>query len=215
MNLSEEDTLSDRYQPFIVGITGASGSGKTSFAHQLCNAFSKDEMCLISQDNYYKPSDAQQKDHNGVINFDLPEAFHLDEYENDIKTLKSGQKVVLKEYNFNSKNQQVTFLELIPAPIIVVEGLFIFHSFGLKQLFDIKVFVDVEDHLCLKRRILRDNEERGFPLEDVLYRYEYHVSPGFQKYIAPYKSESDLIIPNNFNFDKGLEALVAFLKTKL
>lgn len=201
--------------PFVVGITGASGSGKTSFAHRLCSFFEKNQICIVSQDNYYKAMEYQFTDPNGVLNFDLPEAFHMEDYARDIRMLRNKQQVFIQEYNFNSKNQNSSRIALLPAPIIIVEGLFIFHAAELKELFDLKVFVDVEDHIRFKRRILRDNLERDSPLEEVLYRYEYHVSPAYQKYIEPHKWESDLIIPNNRNFDKGLEVLVAFLMTKL
>lgn len=216
MSTNHEDFSTPTHSSYVVGITGASGSGKTSFAHRLCTAFAPDEICIVSQDNYYKPFEHQQPDPNGVVNFDLPESFHLKDYASDIRALRDGKTVRIQEYNFNNKNNPIsTSFELKSAPIIIVEGLFIFHAQELWELFDLKVFVDVEDHIRLKRRILRDNEERGHSLDDVLYRYEFHVSPSYQKYIAPYKFESDMIIPNNRNFDKGLEVLVAFLKSKL
>lgn len=199
----------------IIGITGASGSGKTSFLNALCEEFESEEICLISQDNYYKPAQEQSRDQAGVQNFDLPTALRMEEYVRDIRALQAGQTVSIKEYTFNNPNKTPKLIELVPAPLILVEGLFIFHSAEMRQLFDLKVFVDVEDHIRLKRRILRDNSERGYPLDDVLYRYEHHVFPAYQQYIAPYKYQSDVIIPNNHNFRKGLEVLVAFLKGKL
>ena len=201
--------------PFIVGITGASGSGKTSLIRQVCDEFKEHELCLVSQDNYYKPQDQQQKDENNVINFDTPSCFDFDRYAADVSALRSGLTVEIEEYTFNNIVKKPKIIKLVPAPIIIVEGLFTFHEEKLRELFDLKVFVDVADHIGLKRRILRDNEERGYDLQDVLYRYEYHVFPAFQKYIVPHKYEADIIIPNNLHFEKGLEVLVAFLKTKL
>ena len=201
--------------PFIVGITGASGSGKTSLIRQVCDEFKEHELCLVSQDNYYKPQDQQQKDENNVINFDTPSCFDFDRYAADVSALRSGLTVEIEEYTFNNIVKKPKIIKLFPAPIIIVEGLFTFHEEKLRELFDLKVFVDVADHIGLKRRILRDNEERGYDLQDVLYRYEYHVFPAFQKYIVPHKYEADIIIPNNLHFEKGLEVLVAFLKTKL
>ncbi len=201
--------------PFIVGITGASGSGKTSFLNQLYQEFDSKMLCLVAQDNYYRPLEEQQKDQRGIVNFDLPSAIDLDHYSQDIAQLKKGKAVSIREYNFNNPNQAGRLLKINPAPIIIVEGLFIFHSQELRELFDLKVYIDVEDHIRLKRRIIRDNEERGQDLNDVLYRYEYHVFPAYQQYIVPHKYESDIIIPNNHNFEKGLSVLVAFLKDKL
>lgn len=201
--------------PFIIGLTGTSGSGKTSLLNQLCEQFKKNEICLVSQDNYYKPRQIQQEDDNGIINFDLPEAIDIEKYIMDIAELSKGNQVQLEEYTFNNSNKIPKMITLVPAPIILVEGLFIFHHEKLRDLFDLKVFVDVQDYIGLKRRIIRDSTERGYDLADVLYRYEHHVFPAYQQHIAPHKHEADIIIPNNHSFEKGLAVLVAFLKTKL
>ncbi len=200
---------------YIVGISGASGSGKTSVLRELLRNFSNEEVCLVSQDNYYKPRHEQEADERGVLNFDLPTSLNLEEYIRDIAMLKSGAKVVREEYTFNKADKTPQIFTFLPAPVIIVEGLFLFHEPDLKNLFDLKVFIDVEDHIRLKRRIIRDNDERGYPLDDVLYRYEYHVFPAYQKYIMPYKYEVDMIIPNNHHFEKGVEVLVAFLREKI
>ena len=102
-----------------------------------------------------------------------------------------------------------------PAPVVVVEGLFVFYFPELAELLDLKVFIDAKDYVKLKRRIVRDNNERGYDLEDVLYRYEKHVAPTYEKYIEPFKSEADIIVPNNHHFSKGLDVLVSYLKTKV
>jgi uridine kinase len=200
---------------YIVGISGASGSGKTSVLRELLRNFSNNEVCLVSQDNYYKNRNLQKADENGILNFDLPDSLDLDAYIRDIVRLHNGEIVTREEYTFNNKNKESHILTFLPAPVIIVEGLFLFHEPQLKNLFDLKVFIDVEDHIRLKRRIIRDNNERGYPLDDVLYRYEYHVFPSYQKYIMPYKYEVDMIIPNNHRFEQGVAVLVAFLKEKI
>jgi uridine kinase len=96
-----------------------------------------------------------------------------------------------------------------------VEGIFVFHFPEIAKLIDLKVFVDAKEHIKIKRRIIRDNNERGYDLDDVLYRWEHHVAPTYDKFIKPLRSEADLIINNHHRFDQGLEVLVSFLKTKV
>jgi len=200
--------------PFIVGITGGSASGKTLFLKSLINHFSEDEICLVSQDNYYKDRHLQPKDENGIENFDTPQSIEFDDYARDIALLKEGKQVNRKEYTFNNPDVVPQMLTFKPAKIIVVEGLFVFYFPELAKLLDLKVFIDAKDYVKLKRRIVRDNTERGYDLDDVLYRYEKHVAPTYEKYIEPFKYDADVIIPNNNKFDKGLEVLVSYLKNK-
>jgi uridine kinase len=200
-------------KPFIIGITGGSGSGKTTFIHQLKAAFSEEELCIVSQDDYYKPRTEQKADENGVINFDLPSAINKVEFFGDIEKLISGEVVTREEYTFNNDLAEPKILTFRPAPLIIVEGLFVFHYQEIFQLFDLKIFLDAKDNLKVIRRIKRDRVERNYPLDDVLYRYEHHVMPTFEKYILPYKSEADIIINNNSNFEKGMKVMLGFMKS--
>jgi uridine kinase len=201
--------------PFFIGITGGSASGKTEFLKRLIGSFSNEQICLISQDNYYKSIEQQPKDHNGIANFDTPNSIDFDQFAADLRELYEGKTVKKLEYTFN--NPLITPKELVffPAPIVVVEGIFVFYESKLSHLFDLKVFIDAKEHIKLKRRILRDRLERGYDLEDVLYRYEHHVAPTYERYILPLKEEADIIVPNNVGFDKALSVIVAFLKTKI
>ena len=202
-------------KPYIVGITGGSASGKTYFLHQLLAAFSKEEVCLISQDNYYRTQEFVPKDQNNIENYDLPAAIDFELYAQHIEDLKNGKTVQHKEYVFNNPDVVPKILTFKPAPIIVVEGIFVFHSQEVAKLLDLRVFIDAKEHVKIKRRIIRDNNERGYDLADVLYRWENHVAPTYDKYIEPTKYEADIIINNNTHFEKGLAILTAFLKAKL
>lgn len=202
-------------KPYIVGITGGSASGKTYFLHQLLEAFSKEEICLISQDNYYRTQEFVPKDENNIENYDLPEAIDFELYAQHIEDLKNGKVVKHKEYVFNNPDIVPKTLVFNPAPIIVVEGIFVFHSPEVSKLLDLKVFIDAKEHIKIKRRIIRDNNERGYDLADVLYRWENHVAPTYDKFIEPTKYDADIIINNNKHFEKGLAILTAFLKDKL
>ena len=202
-------------KPYIVGITGGSASGKTYFLRELLQAFTTEEVCLVSQDNYYKPRHEQPVDENGVQNFDMPQSINAVQYAQDLLALKEGKTVVRQEYTYNNPNAKPKQLEFKPAPVIVVEGIFVFYFPELTRHLDLKIFIEAEEHVKLKRRIVRDRDERGYDLEDVLYRYEQHVAPTYNKYIKPFKSEADLVVPNNQGFDKALEVIKLFLKSKV
>ncbi len=202
-------------KPFTMGITGGSGSGKTFFLRELAARFQPNEVCFISQDNYYRPRDQQPTDENGVKNFDLPTAIDRAAFQQDFLKLKSGQGVLKKEYTFNNPAAESRMLELKTAPVIVVEGLFIQYFEEIEKELDLKLFIEATDDVKLERRIKRDQVERGYDKEDVLYRYRHHTMPVYETLIEPLKHRADLIIPNNSNFNLALEVLVSFLRAKL
>ena len=202
-------------KPLLIGITGGSGSGKTTFIKQLRERFEEKDICVISQDDYYFPRDMQVEDDNGVINFDRPKSINKKAFHKDIQQLIGGEAVERIEYTFNNEKADPQLLTFLPAPILIVEGLFVFHYKKIKQLLDLKVFLHAKENLKVIRRIKRDRVERNYPLDDVLYRYEHHVLPTFEKYIKPYVEEADLIINNNIGFDMGIEVLAGFLDARL
>ena len=202
-------------KPYIVGITGGSASGKTLFLDKLLNYFDSDQICLISQDNYYKPRNLQPRDDMGIHNFDTPDSIDFQEYAEDIRKIRMGETISRKEYTFNNPNKTPKLLYFKPAPVVLVEGIFVLYYPELAKLLDLKVFIDAKDYIKVKRRILRDKVERGYDLDDVLYRYEKHVMPTYEKYIEPFKHDADLIVPNNHGFDKALDVLKSYLREKI
>ncbi|HEY3403523.1 MAG TPA: uridine kinase [Ohtaekwangia sp.] len=202
-------------KPYTIGITGGSGSGKTYFIRSLSSRFSEDELCLISQDHYYKPRHLQIKDEKGVENFDLPESIDREKFHDDILRLKNGEVLEKKEYTFNNAKANAKTLVFKPAPILLIEGLFVQHFPEIEQELDLKIFIEAKDHLKLSRRIRRDNEERGYDLDDVLYRYQYHVMPVYESFIKPLKHAADIVIPNNHHFERALELLTGSLRYHL
>lgn len=201
--------------PYIIGITGGSASGKTKFMQTLLSAFTPEEACQLSQDDYYKPINEIPRDDNGVENFDLPETINYSLFAEHIKKLRNGETVEHREYTFNNREAIPKKLSFHPTPIIIVEGLFIFYYPEISELIDLKIFVDAKEHFKIKRRILRDNNERGYDLNDVLYRWEHHISPTYEKFIKPLRDEADIVVNNNINFDKGVEVIMEFLKGKI
>lgn len=199
--------------PLIIGITGGSASGKTLFLARLMEQFDADDICLLSQDNYYRPKEHQTKDENGIENFDLPWAIDDVAFAADVEKLRSGEMVTREEYTFNNSGKIPNLLHFFPKKILVVEGIFVFHFPEVAKLLDLKIFIDAEDMIKLKRRIKRDNEERGYDLQDVMYRWENHVKPTYEEFIRPHKRFCDIVIPNNQHFEKGLQVIVSYLKS--
>lgn len=206
-------------QPYFIGITGGSGAGKTQVLHWLKEAFEPGQLCFVSQDNYYAGPVSSYQASDTLQNFDDPSVIEAAQFAADLRKLKAGQVVERPEYAFNNPVDRPNVLTFTPAPVVLVEGIFVFHFPEIRQLLDLKVFVDAKEHLKLHRRITRDQLERGYALEDILFIYNHHVVPAFEKYIEPYRDEADFIIPNNKVYQNNeipiaIHILVAFLKTK-
>ena len=200
---------------FIIGIAGGSGSGKTTFIKQMRARFSEEDVCIISQDDYYFSRELQECDENNVANFDKPKSINKKKFVADVQRLLNGEVVEIEEYTFNNKDAKPEIKKIRPAAVIVVEGLFVLHYKKMRELLDMKVFFYAADHLKVIRRIVRDQVERGYPIDDVLYRYERHVMPSYKKYIEPYMQDADLIVNNNKDFALGLDVLCSFIQSKI
>lgn len=200
---------------YTIGITGGSASGKTHFLKKLSTHLKEGNVCLISQDHYYKPLAQQTRDENGIENFDLPSAIDREQFLADILKLKSGQPLQKKEYTFNQPGIKPQILEFKPAPILIVEGLFVQYFEEIGALLDLKIFMEAKVHLKVARRIRRDQNERGYDVNDVLYRFEHHVMPVYESLIEPLKHQADFIIPNNSQVDVSAMVIAGFLKTLL
>ncbi|MEE9439766.1 MAG: uridine kinase [Saprospiraceae bacterium] len=198
----------------IIGISGGSGSGKTSFIKDVQSKFAQEEITILSQDDYYFPKEKQLIDKNGVINFDLPTSIDLKSFSNDLQRLKAGKTVERTEYTFNNKTVKPKTLIFKPSKILIVEGLFVFHVPEMYKMLDLKIMIYASSALAVIRRIQRDKVERNYPLEDVLYRYEHHVLPAYLQYIEPYMDRVDIIINNNINYNKALDMMISYIKSQ-
>ncbi len=198
-------------EPFIIGVTGGSGSGKTTFIEALGNEMDDFPLCIVSQDEYYKDRKEQRTDELGITNFDLPSALEEEEFVRDVHRLINGEQVVREEYTFNDEQKEARNIVYRPSSILVLEGLFVLLNPVLRELIDLKVFIHAKENIKVIRRIKRDREERNYPLEDVLYRYENHVMPAYEKHIKPFYEQADLIINNNQSFKQALHVLCGFL----
>lgn len=202
-------------KPYVIGVAGGSASGKTSFLQRLKESLPTRSVSIISQDNYYRPKSEQSIDKNGEVNFDLPTSINKDAFRDDLLTLINGQPVSFVEYAFNNQGQEPVTVHIEPAPILVVEGLFVFHYPEIRSLLDLRVYLDVREEIKLNRRIKRDRDERGYPESVVRYQWEHHVTPSYKKFLKPYRDDSHLILTNNITFDKGLAVLADHLRYRL
>jgi len=185
-------------KPFIIGVAGGSGSGKTFFLNCFLQHFSLAEACLVSQDDYYIPvAHNMTKEENTLYNFDLPTTIDRQHFYDDIKKLVNGETVQKEEYTFNNPDLVPKMLEIKPAPIVIVEGLFILYFTEIAELIDLKLFIEADNDIALGRRLKRDLAERGYDDRDVLYRWTNHVTPAYNKYLLPYKETCHQVITNN------------------
>ena len=185
-------------KPYVIGIAGGSGSGKTFFLKCFLEHFTADEVCLVSQDDYYFPvAHNMTKLENRNYNFDLPSTIDHEHFENDIFKLLNNESFLKQEYTFNNPTAIPKMLEIKPAPIIIVEGLFIMHFGKIKDVLDMTIFIEADEQIALQRRLKRDLEERGYSNEDAYYKWVNHVVPAYKEYLLPYRDVCDKIIINN------------------
>ena len=195
----------------LFGICGSSGSGKSYIVKYILENLGSNSVSVIFQDNYYKKREDQTKDLNGNYNFDLPSSFHLDEFINDLKRVKNGEKVEREEYTFNNPEVSPKLITVLPKKLILVEGLFLYNNKEIVSLLDKTIFIDCSIDKMIQRRIRRDHKIRGYDKSDVIYKYKNHVLPSFKNFILPYKETVDKIIDNDSDNPKGPESTLNYI----
>ncbi|UAB80262.1 uridine kinase [Marixanthomonas sp. SCSIO 43207] len=181
----------------IIGIAGGTGSGKTTVVQQIIEELPVDEVCIISQDSYYKDTTHLSFDQRVKINFDHPQAIDFDLLVNHLKELKKGNSFEQPVYSFVDHNRTGETVTTHPRKVVIVEGILILTHPDIRELFDIKIFVHADSDERLIRRLKRDIAERGRDLEEVLSRYQTTLKPMHQQFIEPTKEFADIIIPTN------------------
>ena len=204
--------MASERKPYVVGIVGGSASGKTSFLRQLFATLPTGMCSVISQDNYYRALDEQQRDPHGQPNFDLPSAIHRDRFYEDLCALVRGEPISRVEYTFNHRERQGNLITIHSAAVILLEGLFLFHYDEIRTLLDLRIFIDAKEEICKQRRLQRDLQERGYLPEHIEYQWQHHVVPAYQQFILPYRDEAHLIVANHGNYEKGLEVVTHHIK---
>ena len=181
----------------IIGIAGGTGSGKTTVVNQIVKHLPSDEVCVIAQDSYYKATDNLSYEERTKINFDHPRAIDFDLIVEHLSALKEGIFIEQPVYSFVTHNRTKDTVKTHPRKVVIVEGILIFNSERLRNLFDIKIFVHADTDERLIRRVRRDITERGRDIDEVLNRYQNTLKPMHQQFIEPTKNFADLIIPND------------------
>lgn len=181
----------------IIGIAGGTGSGKTTVVNQILNELPADEVCVISQDSYYNATHDLSYLERTKINFDHPKAIDFDLLVSHVTKLKNNEIIEQPIYSFITHDRTKDVIITHPRKVVIVEGILIFNSKELRDLFDIKIFVHADTDERLIRRIRRDIEERGRDINEVLTRYQTTLKPMHQQFIEPTKNYADIIIPND------------------
>lgn len=178
----------------VIGIAGGTGSGKTTLVARLKERFG-DDICVISHDSYYKPHSDLSLEERSRLNYDHPEAFDTQRMMKDVKSLRKGEMIACPVYDFTSYDRSKESIILNPAKVIIVEGILVFENPALRDLMDIKVFVDTDADVRLIRRIAQDVGEKGRSLETVVEQYLTTVKPMHEQFVEPSKRYADVIVP--------------------
>ena len=199
----------------IIGIAGGTGSGKTTVVNQIVKQLPTDEVCVISQDSYYKATDNLSYEDRTKINFDHPRAIDFELIIKHLKKLKAGKTIDQPVYSFVTHNRTKDVVKTHPRKVVIVEGILIFNNEELRDLFDIKIFVHADTDERLIRRIRRDINERGRDINEVLSRYQDTLKPMHQQFIEPTKNFADIIIPNDRHNTVAIDIVRTVISNKL
>lgn len=178
----------------VIGIAGGTGSGKTTLMNNLISQFA-DVVTILSHDNYYKRHDELTYEQRCLLNYDEPDALETDLMARHLDQLRQGQPIDCPVYDFTLHNRSDKTIRIVPKKVIIVEGILIFENKELRDLMDIRIFVDTDADVRLCRRIKRDVTKRGRTLESVLSQYLQTVKPMHERYVEPSKKYADLVVP--------------------
>lgn len=196
-------------KPIVIGIAGGSGSGKSTVTDQLIHLIDPEKTMVIKQDNYYKDQSHLPFEERVKTNYDHPLAFDNDLLIDQIKKLKSNQSVQMPEYDFSKHNRKPETVLVQPREVILLEGILIFVEKKIRDLMDIKIFVDTDSDVRILRRIQRDMKDRARSLDSIIFQYLETVRPAHLQFVEPSKRYADLIVPEGGHNKVAIELLEA------
>ena len=198
----------------VIGIAGGTGSGKTTLMKRLLERFGRD-ITVLSHDNYYYRRDDMPFEERCKVNYDEPAALETDLMAIHLDALRHGQAIDCPVYDFSQHNRSDQTTRIEPKPVIIVEGILIFENKPLRDLMDIKIFVDTDADIRLCRRIRRDVRERGRTLESVIEQYQTTVKPMHEKYVEPSKRYAHIVVPEGGKNAVALEMIEGRIRRHL
>ena len=201
-------------ETMIIGIAGGTGSGKTTLTNRLKERFGPD-VSVVYHDNYYKAHDEMPYEERCKLNYDHPDAFDTDLMIEHIRQLKAGKPILCPVYDYTVHNRSAQTVEVQPTKVIIVEGILIFQNKDLRDLMDIKIFVDTAADVRILRRITRDVKERGRSLDSVVSQYLTTVKPMHEQFVEPSKRSADIIVLEGGHNVVALDMIIQRVKTHI
>ena len=198
----------------VIGIAGGTGSGKTTLMDNLVKRFGND-VTVLSHDNYYRRRDDMTMEERQNVNYDEPAALETDLMVKHLDKLRHGEAIECPVYDFTQHNRSDKTITIVPKRVIIVEGILIFEDDALRDLMDIRIFVDTDADVRLGRRILRDVEERGRTLQSVLDQYQTTVKPMHEMYVEPSKKHAHLVVPEGGRNFVALDMILSRIERHL
>ena len=198
----------------VIGIAGGSGSGKTTLMKNIIESF-QDMVTVISHDNYYKRHDELTYEERCLLNYDEPDAFDTDLMVRQLSQLRNGEDIDCPVYDFTVHNRSDEILHIVPKQVIIVEGILIFADPALRELMDIRIYVDADADIRLCRRIKRDVNKRGRSLESVLMQYQQTVKPMHEMHVEPSKKYANIIVPEGGKNKVALDMIIGRVQRHL
>jgi uridine kinase len=196
----------------LIGVAGGSGSGKTTVANNLVKAFKVEDAALVEQDAYYKELTNMTIEEKAKVNFDHPDSIEFDLLKKHLEALKNGISIERPIYDFTTHSRKEGTVKINPSKIIIVEGILIFAVPEIRDLFDVKIFVDTDADEMILRRIERDMNERGRSLESIKNQYLTTVKPMYLEFCEPSKRYADIIIPRGGENKVAIDMVISKLK---
>lgn len=193
---------------FLIGVAGGTGSGKTTLTRNIVSALRRTQVAVIQHDWYYRDRSGVPEQDRATINYDHPNALETSLLIRHLKALKRGKPVRPPRYNFVSHTRMESGEEIRPTPVIIVEGILIFADEHLRNLFDLKIFVQTEGDLRLLRRLQRDLSDRGRSFESAVHQYLETVRPMHEMFVEPSQQHADIIVPASRENAKAIRMIV-------